>query len=73
VKTTSSPTWVAAPASGTRLPARSGAAARATVVQTKASATGTRQTPSRGSTSRSMTATQVMAREPPTHTGGSRK
>jgi hypothetical protein len=55
------------------LPARSGAAAAATVTQMKASATGTRQTPSRGTTSRSTTATAVMAREPPTQTGVSRK
>jgi hypothetical protein len=73
VKKASSPIWAAAPASGTRLPARRGAAAAATVTQTKASATGTRQTPSRGMTSRSTTATAVMAREPPTQMGVSRK
>ncbi|HZB58177.1 MAG TPA: hypothetical protein VFA73_03215 [Actinomycetota bacterium] len=73
MKKPSSPTWAAAPASGTRLPARSGATARATVAQTKASATGTRQAPSRGTISRSTTATKVMAAQPPTHTGVSTK
>ena len=73
VKKPSRATWAAAPARGTRLPARSGRAARATVVQTKASATTTRQAPSTDTSSRSATATAVMASDPPTHTGVSRR
>ena len=73
MKNPSRATWAAAPARGTRLPARSGATASATVTQTKPRATGTRQAPSSGTSSRSTTATQVIAAEPPTQTGVSTK